>query len=125
MDLILLPWGQVVTSGGTYSHNYSTALHCDSLVDVIVSSKTVPSCTISATGCGNNNSICQGQAAQLCAPAGSGYTYNWSNGLHTQCINISTAGTYTVTVSNGTGCSSTCSKTISVGQHLHAQLQQR
>ncbi|MBK9541542.1 MAG: T9SS type A sorting domain-containing protein [Bacteroidetes bacterium] len=111
-----LPWGQVVTSGGTYSHNYSTALHCDSLVDVIVSSKTVPSCTISATGCGNNNSICQGQTAQLCAPAGSGYTYNWSNGLHTQCINVTTAGTYTVTVSNSTGCSSTCSKTISVGQ---------
>ena len=93
---------------------YSTAQQCDSIVTVIVTCAQAPSCSISTTGCGPNNTICQGQTIQLCAPIGNGYTYTWSNGQHTRCIDVSAAGTYSVTVTNSSGCSSTCSKTISV-----------
>ena len=109
-----LPWGQVVNSSGTYTHTYTTAQQCDSIVSVVVTCSPGPSCNITTTGCGNNNSICQGQTVRLCAPTGNGYTYTWSTGEHTSCINVTTAGTYTVTVSNGSGCSSTCSKIITV-----------
>ncbi|HNP47938.1 MAG TPA: T9SS type A sorting domain-containing protein [Bacteroidia bacterium] len=109
-----LPWGQVVTSAGSYSFTYTTAQHCDSIATVVLSGQSAPSCTISTVGCGNNNSICQGQSAQLCGPSGTGYSYTWSNGSHSQCISVNATGTYTLTVSNGSGCNSTCTKTITV-----------
>lgn len=40
--------------------------------------------------------------------AGSGYVfYNWSQGGHTQSINVTSIGTYTVTVTNANGCKGT------------------
>jgi len=46
-----------------------------------------------------STAICPGSSVTLSAPAG--YTYLWSNGLTTQSINVSAAGNYTVTISNG------------------------
>ena len=77
------------------------------------------SCSITSSA----NTICPGQTASLCAPTGY-YTYQWSNGGTTRCIDVSVAGTYTVTLSNPTRNSgtsgpiditstgNTCSKTI-------------
>lgn len=56
--------------------------------------------------------IYKGQPTEWCAPAG--YTYKWSTGETTQCIKVSTAGNYSVTVTKN-GCSSSCSKTLKVG----------
>ena len=46
------------------------------------------------------------------APGTNGYQYMWSNGGTTQTINGLTAGTYTVTVTDLSGCTSTSSVTI-------------
>ena len=42
-----------------------------------------------------------------------GYTYSWSNGATTQDLNNVTAGTYTTTVTDATGCTATTSATVS------------
>ena len=60
-----------------------------------------------------NNTICQGQSAQLCGPSGSGYTYSWSNGSYiSNVISVNCAGIYIYiyiyTVTNASGCRSTC-----------------
>jgi hypothetical protein len=49
----------------------------------------------------------------LCAPSGTGYTYLWSGGGTSRCKTVNCAGTYTVTVTNSNGCSSTCSAIVS------------
>jgi hypothetical protein len=49
---------------------------------------------------GPNVSMCPGDTTVLTAPAGV-LSYNWSNGSINQILNVTTANTYTVTVSNG------------------------
>lgn len=48
--------------------------------------------------------VCAGNSVTLTAPAGSGYTYLWSNNATTQSINVCIAGTCTVIVTNSQGC---------------------
>lgn len=62
-----------------------------------------------------NPKICEGQSTTLCAPAGP-YTYLWSNGDTSRCIEVSVLGRYTVTVTNEMGCSSTCGQTVVRGE---------
>lgn len=53
--------------------------------------------------------LCQGQTLDLLAPTGGNYAYEWSTGETTQSINIGTAGTYMVRVTDldgASGCSS-------------------
>lgn len=57
-----------------------------------------------------NNVLCQGSSVTLSAP--SGQSYLWSTGAGTQSINVSTAGSYSVTVNYGNGCSMTSALTI-------------
>jgi D-lyxose ketol-isomerase len=56
--------------------------------------------TITASG---PTALCPGASVTLAAPAG--YTYAWSNGATAQSITVSTAGPYSVTVTNASGCS--------------------
>jgi len=51
--------------------------------------------------------ICIGDRITLDAGAGSNYTYLWNNGATTQTIEVSTPGTYSVTIKDGV-----CSKTF-------------
>jgi uncharacterized repeat protein (TIGR01451 family) len=52
-------------------------------------------------------SFCTGGSVTL--TASSGVSYLWSTGAHTQSITVSSSGNYSVTVSNGAGCSGTSS----------------
>ncbi|CAN5703761.1 hypothetical protein BH10BAC2_BH10BAC2_42740 [soil metagenome] len=97
-----------VTEAGTYTVTVTNANGCSSTCSKTVTVNALPACGITVTGC-YKNSICQGQTATLCATAGSGYTYYWSTGETTQCITVGAAGIYTVTITNGNGCTSTCS----------------
>ncbi len=54
----------------------------------------------------SNVQICAGETTVLNA-SNPGSTYQWSNGATSQSINVSTAGTYTVTITDPTGCSAT------------------
>jgi hypothetical protein len=84
-----------------------TATGCSMTNSVTVTVGALPNCTI--TG---NSAICQGSTTQLCVAGFS--TYLWGNGETTACIDVSTAATYTVTVTNASGCNSSCNKVISV-----------
>ncbi len=63
-------------------------------------------CTI--TG---NNIICEGQSTELCTTPGAA-DYLWSTGATTNCITVSTAGTYSVTVMDANGDSIFCNATV-------------
>ncbi len=58
-----------------------------------------------------NLSFCSGSSTTLNAGSFSGY--NWSTGATTQTISVNTATTYTVTVSDGFGCTGSNSVTVS------------
>jgi hypothetical protein len=94
---------------GTYAVTVTNANGCVSTCEKDIAFGEPLSCMI--TG---NNSICEeGQSTELCVPAGSS-SYLWSTGATTNCINISAAGTYFITVTNSLGCTSTCSKTVTI-----------
>jgi hypothetical protein len=86
-------------------NNICTTDACNSITGAITHTGNLPTCNI--TG---NTTLCSG-TTQLCAAAGAA-SYAWSTGATTQCITVSTTATYTVTISNGNGCASSCSATV-------------
>ena len=73
---------------------------------IVVSTFLLPVCSISGS-----IALCSGQSTDLCVAAGySGYV--WSNGATNNCASISSAGTYTVTITDQNGCTSSCSQTV-------------
>ncbi|MEZ5069060.1 MAG: hypothetical protein R2847_11510 [Bacteroidia bacterium] len=67
---------------------------------------STPTATITANG---PTSFCPGGSVTLTASTGSSYL--WSNGKTTKSITVTTAGSYSVTVSNGS-CSATSAPTV-------------
>ncbi len=61
---------------------------------------------------GPNTSFCQGSGSSL--DAGPGISYLWNTGATTRTIIPLSSGTYSVTVSNGIGCSSASSVTLTM-----------
>ena len=96
-----------VNQSGNYSVSVFQAGGCaavSSPVNVTVS--PLPTATITASG---PTSFCQGGSVTLTATAGSAYL--WSNGATTQSINVTSAGNYTVKVTNAQGCEATSAAT--------------
>jgi len=76
---------------------------------VTVSTITAPSITASGS-----TTFCQGATVGLSVPSGLG-TYLWSNGATGSSITVNSSGSYSVTVTNATGCSaSSGALTVSV-----------
>ncbi|MCX6167654.1 MAG: gliding motility-associated C-terminal domain-containing protein [Sphingobacteriales bacterium] len=100
-----------VSTAGSYTVRITNATGCTSVASaastVVVNAP--PTATITASG---PTSFCAGGSVTLSANAGSSYL--WSNGATTQSITVSTAGSYTVRVTNATGCISTSSSAVSV-----------
>ncbi|MEO8148643.1 MAG: hypothetical protein ABI723_13440, partial [Bacteroidia bacterium] len=102
----------ITVTQGDYTVTVTDGNGCTSSCTAKVTVRQLPACSI--TG---NTSICPGTSTQWCAaiaPVGSTYSYAWSTGATTQCITVSTAATYTVTITNQYGCSSSCSKTLTL-----------
>lgn len=90
---------------GSYSISCTALDGTGSLVTSNVFSLSVglnPTASITASG---STTICNGDTVTL--SANSALSYTWSSGATTQSINVTASGTYTVTVTNASGCSGT------------------
>lgn len=107
-------------SPGDYSVTATDAGGCASINTVTVGAGGTGlnlNFTSSDESCGGGND----GTAGVTATGGSGnYTYNWSNGMSTGNISGLSAGSYSVTVNDGTGCSSTGSIVINAGSAISA-----
>ncbi len=95
-----------VNASGTYSVTVTTAGGCIGRDTMNVTVNPLP-----VVALGNDTTICGGGSLTLDA-GNAGATYLWSNGATTQSTTITTAGTYSVAVTNAAGC--TASDTIDV-----------
>jgi uncharacterized repeat protein (TIGR01451 family) len=94
----------VVTQSGSYSVSITDASGCSANSAAIsVTVLPPPAATITASG---PTTFCDGGNVTLTAPAGM-TTYAWSNGASTQSIVVNDSNTYSVTVTNASGCSAT------------------
>jgi hypothetical protein len=75
--------------------------------DVVLTAATSPTASISGT-----NIICAGGSSTFTASGGN--TYLWNTGATTAVINVSSSGTYTVTVTSVAGCTATVSRVLTV-----------
>jgi gliding motility-associated-like protein len=92
---------------GTYTVTVSDANICTSTAETTVTVNPLP--TASITG---NFEICAGETTTLTASGGTSYA--WSTGDLTADINVGTAGLYTVTVTDGNGCTGTTTINLTV-----------
>jgi hypothetical protein len=91
----------------TYSLSVSQGI-CDDMIDVQVVVNGMPNVDITGP-----ESVCEGDLATLSATPG--FTaYQWSGGGNTANIDVSTTGTYSVTVSDGAGCENDASFDLQV-----------
>jgi hypothetical protein len=92
-------------TAGTATISYTNK--CGGISTVTVTVNALPAATISA---GGSTSFCSGGSVTLTASAGSSYL--WSTGAITQAITTSTAGSYSVTVTNALSCSAASAATV-------------
>ncbi|MCC6385489.1 MAG: PKD domain-containing protein [Bacteroidia bacterium] len=96
-----------VSSAGTYTVTVTSAAGCTASSSALIS---VGGSVINNLA---NSAFCQGDSAVLNA-GNPGSTYNWSTGATSQSIVVYTSGTYSVTITDGSGCSGTVSTTVNV-----------
>jgi hypothetical protein len=92
-----------VSAAGIYTVTVTNSGSCTAVVSDTVTVTAAP--TASATSA----SICSGSPATLTASGGSSYI--WSTGATTTSISTVTAGTYTVTATNASGCTASANGT--------------
>ena len=83
----------------TYTVTVTDGNGCTSSSSKSLTVNQLPSATISG-----NSLVCSGSSTQWCAPSALS-AYLWNTGATSQCVNLSQSGTYTVTVTDGNGCS--------------------
>ena len=98
-----------VTTAGTYNVRVTNANGCSAVSsNTTVNVNAVPTATITAGGA---TTFCQGGSVTLTSSTGSSYL--WSPGNQTsQSITVSSGGTYSVRVTNSSGCTKVSSNTV-------------
>ncbi|MEM8907220.1 MAG: hypothetical protein AAGD05_05175, partial [Bacteroidota bacterium] len=91
-----------VNTSDSYSVTVTDTLGCSSSDEIVVDFIAPPSVDL-----GLDQTICAGEQHELQVPVLPGHNYLWSTGENTPSIFVDTTGTYSVTVSNSIGCSST------------------
>ncbi|MCB0651303.1 MAG: gliding motility-associated C-terminal domain-containing protein [Saprospiraceae bacterium] len=105
-------WNQQVlgvNDPGTYSVTVTDVNGCMGEASIDVNLAASLSVTISG-----NTQLCAGGSTTLSAGAGFN-SYAWSNGLSSTTITVNSPGTYSVTVTNTTGCEGQASVTVTQG----------
>lgn len=103
-----------VTTSGLYSVTAIDANGCSAHQPYTVSGVSAPTASISTA---DFLTYCFGSPfnVNICALGNTGYSYLWSNGANSQCINATTAGSYHVTVTDANGCTAS-SNVITISQ---------
>ena len=96
-----------VTTSGTYSVTVTDVNGCEAVAtSVTVNTLALPSANVNLSG---PATFCQGGSLTLTADPASSYL--WSNGATSQSITVTSAGSYTVTVTGVNGCTNTSAAT--------------
>lgn len=104
-----------VSASGNYTVTVSDGNGCSGTATLQVQVPALPSVQISGDAL-----LCVAETTTLSANAGF-VTYNWSNGTNGASINVNAGGNFTVTVSDGNGCTATA---IQIVQNLPAVVPQ-
>ncbi|MFN6093149.1 MAG: hypothetical protein ACK44N_12090, partial [Bacteroidota bacterium] len=98
-------------SAGNYSVNVTDANGCTSSVSIVITEPTVLNIQTTSTqsSCGQAN----GSASVNVSGGVGGYSYLWNGAQTSSSINNVSAGNYTVTVTDGNGCTSSTSVSVS------------
>ena len=92
----------IINNGGTYSVTSTNSSGCTAVATKTINTYTQPNIpTIQG-----NNYVCQNQNTTLTALGNNISNYLWSNGSNSQSLNISSSGTYAVTITDNNGCTS-------------------
>jgi hypothetical protein len=105
---------------GTYQVTVVDARGCRRIAEVIVPSRASFTLAIAKVdaSCANNNGTASVAVTGGTAP----YTYRWSNTRTTASISGLSAGNYTVTVTDASGCSNTATTTVNAAGNLNIAL---
>ncbi|MBL0018399.1 MAG: T9SS type A sorting domain-containing protein [Bacteroidetes bacterium] len=108
-------------AAGTYTVTVTDVSTCTATATLVINASnavfaSVP--TFSPTTCGQND----GSAGAIGAGGNGNFTYLWSNGATTQNISGLGAGSYTVTVTDGAGCTGTSAVTIGASTAVTANI---
>src|SRR5439155_18969230 len=106
---ITVNWGS--TSGDVTVTPANANACTGTSTNLAVTVNPYPTCSITPSSA----SICSNQTQEFCATAGmSSYSWTGPGGFAagTQCITVSTGGTYTVTITDANGCTNSCSATL-------------
>ena len=97
-------------TAGSYTVTVTDGNGCSNTsAPTVVSVNTLPAATITPSG---STSFCAGGSITLNANSGTGLSYAWTNGGTSNTRTYNTAGSYTVTVTDGNGCSNTSAPTV-------------
>jgi PKD repeat protein len=99
------------TSTTTYSVLLTDGDGCQAADSVTVTVHDTPACHISASP---DASVCQGTTVTLTEDGGDAVSWSWSTGAHTQSIQVTSGGTYDVTITDTHGCQSNCQISVTV-----------
>lgn len=100
---------------GNYRDTLTSSNGCDSIINLNLTVNPLPIADISGS-----TSFCAGGSTTLTASGGTNYA--WSNGATTPSITVRQAGTYTVTVTNATGCNGSTSIGVTLKQRPIANI---
>ncbi len=104
-------------AAGTYTVTVTGSAGCTKTATVVVTASTALTATTTsgATTCGLANGT-----ANITAGGGTTYTYAWNNAATTASISNLAAGTYTVTVTGGVGCTRTATAVVAASTGVTA-----
>jgi hypothetical protein len=100
----------IASTSGTYTVTITNNQNCSVTASVYVTVNSSPTSNISSSG---SSTFCQGGSVTLLANTGTGLSYQWKkdgviiNGATSNSYSATTSGSYTVLVTNTSGCSST------------------